>query len=626
MGRKKTREQEDIQKEKDSKAKKDPHSKKEDQSTKEQNGGFSLEAIKNAGLRLLAVAFSRMVSRNERKTRVSEGLDEEHVEDLCFKALGYLEELYQLESSDVINIRRQDSNSLLELEKKLDIFLSDNKVADKKNKTDKLLKTKKYIKEELNKIVRNSQVRQKFQEEFQQEYDFYQLARPFLKEVRDIDRLTTKINMAIYKLYLKSMIEKGKLLQSFKDQIAVLEQKNEELAIRKLEIYENASVHTLGFLKMQELLQYKQQLNQTGFVLTPSRLELIDRISSEAVSGKKIFLVGSTGTGKTQLAVYVLDSMAGGFELIPWHEGTTPRDIFGYREIYEDKNGKVKSGVVEGPYPKALRTKKGLLNEEFTGGTTRVHLAYKFFWGLKPGDIAPIPGLEAFAYNISHNFLEIFTGNPKDEKTKNREDMDPAVLRELTGVHVEYFPAKEMAEIITAMLINEYGVLRFTKSELNFLKKLCNAAMIMQKMHNREFDDFSEDLKKILLVDEHGFSDFTLNNNFLDPGTLFKLFSEWPLLSAKGYDFRQYMTRKLREFVEDPKTLGHMEERKILRNILHKFGVITSSNGPIEALVNNNPKEKRYILPSQMSIESGQNDVDPMAGVDPVEKPKNYGL
>ena len=197
--------------------------------------------------------------------------------------------------------------------------------------------------------------------------------------------------------------------------------------------------------------------------------------------------------------------------------------------------------------------------------------------------------------------FQIFTGNPKDERTKQREDMDPAILRELTGVEVPYMPSGEMFDIIRAKLIEENGVLKLSESELKYIKRLTKAAEMMQRIHNRDFEGFPDDMKGLLGIDPQGNTQTTLNKNFLDSGTLMRLFSEWELAHARGQKFEEYMVAKLNEFIRDPKTLGAPEERETLQKILDQFALITVPKSA--EIAKPEDHKKGYILPSEMPVE-----------------------
>jgi MoxR-like ATPase len=588
---------------------------------------FSTQQIQQARYRVSPLSVSRFTEGLPLQEN-PEHLSNENVEDRCFAVLGYMEEYFRPTAGDTSKIQINGDISLRDLEAQLDDSFSSNKrvnavrqvftgasqnevnntTSDQTNNPDH----RKEIKTKIGEILSHPQVREKFQEELAREVGFYQASRKPMKNIRDIDRVAGKLRQAIYTRYLSSKRDHGKLVQSTADQITQFQGKVDELELTRKGIEQTASTETLGYLETQKLLEYKKQLKEHGFVTTPSREQLIDRITREALAGKKIFLVGSTGTGKTELAFYALDSLTGGYEIVPWHEGTTPRDIFGYRELFEDTEGKVQSGIKPGPYPRALEKQVGLVHEEFTGGSTRTQLSMKYLMGAGPGEKVHIPGFNGEVHEITPNFIELFTGNPKDERTKQREEMDPAILRELTGVEVSYMPASEMNDIILAKLIEENGVLKLGAAELKYIEKLCKAAELMQKVHNRDFEGLKPEIKTALGIDAQGNTETTLNTNFLDPGTLFKLFSEWELARARGQNFGEYMQSKLGEFVRDPKTLSTPEERKTLQKILSAFDLITNASGEIKVAINKPAEEKGYVLPSEMAGAVALSSENPM--------------
>lgn len=592
---------------------------------------FSTQQIQQARYRLAPLSINRF-TEGVAVQENPEPLSKKDVEDRCFTVLGYMEEYFRPPSKTTSEIKINGDVSLRDLEAELDKSFPSHKkdairrafigttedVSPSEDGEESTPQHQKSIKSKIAEVLSHPQVREKFQEELEREIGSYQAARKPMREVRDIDRVSGKLRQAIYRRYLSSKRDHGKLVQSAADQIASFQGKLDELETTKRGIEQTATSETLGYLETQKLLEYKRQLREDGFVTTPSREALIDRITREALAGKKIFLVGSTGTGKTELAFYALDSLTGGYEIVPWHEGTTPRDIFGYRELYEDTEGKVQSGIKPGPYPRALEKQVGLVHEEFTGGSTRTQLSMKYLMGARPGEEVHIPGFNGEVHEITPNFIELFTGNPKDERTKQREEMDPAILRELTGVEVSYMPASEMNDIILAKLIEENGVLKLGQSELKYIEQLCKAAEMMQRIHNRDFEGFTPEMKAILGIDAQGNTETTLNTNFLDPGTLFKMFSEWELASARGKDFSQYMQSKLGEFIRDPKTLSTPEERKTLQKVLHAFGLVANASGEIDVVINKPDDEKGYTLPSEMAGSVALSSENPM-GASPTE-------
>ena len=569
-----------------------------------------LKRIAQARFRLVPLTFGRFMP-HEGSTDNPAQLDPPEIQDKCLSVLGYLEEYYRA-SDPAPDIKLTKGEGLRSLERQLDNVLQPHQKSQQSDAVVNSSQHQDLIRQKLTDLLAYPQVREQFEQEFDAEFARYQAVRHPMREVRDIGRITEKLRRAIYKRYLDSKQQHGKLTQSATDQIGFLQSKLSELEEQKRGVEETATPSTLGYLETQKLLEYKRELKEKGFVMTSSRERLIDRITREALAGKKIFLVGSTGTGKTQLAFYVLNNLTGGYELINWHEGTTPRDLFGYRELWTDESGDVQSGMKPGPIPKALEKRVGVIHEEYTGGSTRTQLAAKFMMGARPGDKIQIPGFNGQVFDVTNNFIEIFTGNPKDERTKQREEMDPAILRELTGIEVSYMPASEMDDIIRAMLIGENGVLKLSTAQAKYIEQLTKAAEMMQRIHNRDFEGFSAEMKSLLGIDAQSNTETTLNANFLDPGTLFRLFGEWELAQARGQNFANYMSAKLEEFINDPKTLSAPEERRTLQKILHAYGLITSAASEPHVVIEE--QEKGYILPSEMAGETVLSNENPMGG------------
>lgn len=232
--------------------------------------------------------------------------------------------------------------------------------------------------------------------------------------------------------------------------------------------------------------------------------------------------------------------------------------------------------------------------------------------GKPPGTVVKYPEVNNLAVKIPENFLEIFTGNPNDEKTE-RADLDPAFSRELKGIEVGYFSTEEMFDLVISNFINEQGIVKLSLTEFNFLHKLCVSATIMQNVHNRQFKNLNPDLKKIFNVDSTDSSDLTLDLNFLDPQTLFDICSTWKLASIKGISFTDYMTKALTQFINDPKcALSRPHEKEVLKKILENTGVVKIQGDRIVANVNYTEGEKNYLLPSQIGANLRMHNSNPM--------------
>ena len=591
--------------------------------------------VSHAPLFYETVYKDRFTKNLEEKTDVK--LSADAVRDKCFQLLGFLEQYQMLPSNeegldDFVNQLELADFDSDNLDAFYETFLDgteqetseqESETVDEEAKRKKRKEMVKTFREKLTEQIRDllsySDVRKKFEEDLAQEAESYKIARPRMRKIAKMQAIERGASSRMVQTYLSSKKQHGHLVQSHKGGIKKLQQVKQKAKQQESDEKLTAENEEKGWLVAQELLQYKNQIKERGFAMTPSRQELFDRIVEHAMSGKRVFLVGSTGTGKTELAFYALDEISGGYEVIPWHEGTTPRDIFGYRELYTDEHGNTVSGPKPGPYARASKSRKAVLHEELTTGSTKTMMNLKYLMAKKPGEISQLPGFNGEGFEIP---LEMFTGNLMDEKTKSRTDMDPAMLRVMTGLKVGYMPESEMTKIILAQLMEESGVLKLSKEEIKLIQKLSRAAELMQMFHDRQFDQLKSlpAPQRTILANAFGgsaddLSDAKLDKNFLDPGTLFSLFSDFDFSEAKGMTLSQHLSVRLTEFLQDPKNENAPEEKKLALAILKVCGVVNNASSIEQASVNNLESERHYTLPSELGLLEGRmlDTSDPFA-------------
>ena len=536
-------------------------------------------------------------------------LAQTEIQEACFRVLGYLEEyqrilrITELPSSQLDLQHVQTEKDLLKL------LLSEGSQENNEEGEDSIEDgdMREHIAGKIRALLGNTQVREYFLENLKEEVQRYRASLPKLKVVAGMRFAQSGASRKIIREYLGSKKKHGKLVQSSADNILKYEQLKEKARKREEAERQSANETERGFLKAQELLQYKEQIRKKGFALTPSRKKLVEKIARQVLAGKKVFLVGSTGTGKTELAMYVADDTSGRYEMVSWHEGTTPRDLFGYRELWTNEEGKTESGTKPGPVTKAVTDGAVAIHDEYTTGTTRSQIAAKAFMNAKPGQNIHIPGFNGQVFEVSQDFAEIFTGNPKDERTQAREDMDPAILRMMTGLKIDYMPAEEMKDIILANVIEDNGVLRLSPSEVELIGKLCNAAELMQMFHDRAFDDVAQKLgagsaefSTLKSVFGGDIKDARLDKHFLDPGTLFGMFRDFDLTRASGGSLKAHLESVVADFLVDPKS-NVPEEKILMRKILEICGVIKKTNAGVKVKLKSKTEEPDYLLPSQLA-------------------------
>lgn len=454
------------------------------------------------------------------------------------------------------------------------------------------------IKRQIQLLLATKGVKEYFFGLLKQEVEYFKIAQPTLKRVELLQRVRERIVLGITKFYLRDKRSKGKLMATTAETIQRLEEKRIEAEQEERQKRASADEQTQSWLMVQELLQYKEQLKKKGFAKTESRRKLIEQVQNEVVKGNRVFLVGSTGTGKTQLAMIVAELVNEcGFELVTWTARTTARDIFGYREVKANGNGP-ESYFNPGPMMIAIEEGKIVIHDEITLGSTDSHMSVNALISeLERGqEDVHIPGLHGKVVKRKGSFGDISTGNPKDERTKKREEMDPAVLRRYVGIKVPYMPALEMKKVILAELIDDTGYLPFSPNEMKFIDKLTQAAELMQMCHDREVgklkgSKYEDSIKQIFggKVEE-----VHLDKSFLDTGTIVRIFKGWDLERARGQRFEVFLKNQLAQFIDDPKFDMDKEERKLARTILEACGVMRRVPKGADT------SQRPYILPSEI--------------------------
>ena len=541
------------------------------------------------------------------------------IHEKAFAVLGFLEESVRAKQGTNKSERVQDlAVSKIDT---IDAYLAqlNNPIADEQETLTPAdgQSYEQLLESEIRELLSHAQVRTLLESEIRNELARYEKVEDKLIRLRSLRYAIKMATLDMHATYLRSKREnKGTLIESAGKKIQALSGIVQQAEAARATIDQKASSIEKGFIVTQELLRYKRQIQEKGFALTPSREKLLRSIVEQTMAGRKVFLVGSTGTGKTELAFYAVNEVTGSYEIIPWHEGTVPKDIFGQMHIAQGEDGKVESQFKPGPLTRGMIKGRGVIHEEITAGSTRTMMGMKPYMNLKPGQEFKIPEMNGTVLRVDEKFLEIFTGNPKSEQTKDREDLDPAILRMMKGIHVQYMPAQEMTKIVLATLMDESGLVKLSKSEIALIQQVASAAELMQQCHEGALTpEAQKELK-----DACGIDDLRITKNFLDPGTFLSLFSKWDYERRKGKTFRAYLAENIQEFINDPKNLSAPEERKILLAIFKLKQIAAPRSTENQILISQSKRvEKPYILPSELAFLNGEvskiND-DPLADPD----------
>jgi MoxR-like ATPase len=531
------------------------------------------------------------------KTSKNSGENSSHqTEALCLKVLGYIDELhlgkYSIpDTADTIQTFLQDCDlpKALETQENNAIVTKITAILDD---------TENGVADTFTRILREESM-------------LYTQAYPKLLTVALAQKSFNQLFKKLVQTYLTvKRTNNGTLSQSAKDNIAQIYAQREH--IQSVESWEraNASESAQWFLIAQKLLWYKQAKNQTGFVLTPSRLEIIERITREVMAGRRVFLVGSTGTGKTEMAMYVADTVSGGYEMLSWHGETKPRDLFGQRELWTDERGKAQTRMSPGPLTRGIQSDRAVIHDEFTTGPTQTHIAMKSLQNAQPGDQVQIPGFSWEVHEIGSKFIELYTGNLSEEKTRDRTDMDPAVLRMLTGIGIDYMPPEELRDIILSDIITDSGILPLTRAQIGLIEKLTNIARMMQFFHERQFDtltrDYSTDPSFALLTAAcpgNTLANARLDKVFLDPGTLISWFAWLDFTLATSGTLETHIADCITQFLRDPKNANKPEEKRLIQGIFQFFWLVNETWKVTlgESDTATQISDPSYIRPSQLA-------------------------
>lgn len=497
-------------------------------------------------------------------------------------------------------------DDLLEGVESLDDFIAALGTGKEKSDAKKEEPKEKFRREELagriRELLADPQVYQLLRQSLAKETERFVAVQPLLSRLHKLRQVQDIAFERIHTLSLESKRQHGKIVGSVQTTIEKLSRLSREAAEEEKRLEEEASPLEKGWIASQRLLEYKQQLKEDRFVMTPTRRVILDEMIAKLGSKGRVLLLGSNGTGKTELAARALKLVSNGYHLVPWQEGTTGQDIFGRQEIRR-QNGHVESGLRPGPMTRAIEAKQnepaGVLHDELNLGSLRTIYLLKKLWNSRPGQEVDVPVLDE-KRTLPLNYAEVYTANPKDERTSNREEFDAGITRVLGGMNVPFLAQSEQEQIILAKLMDENGVLHLSKSEAQVIRELVAAAVMTQQCFDRAFADLGDEaLGEIKSMT--GISDLRLTKKFLDPGRLMEMFDTYEQKRAEGMSVADYMSGELKRFLAEFEV---EEERNIALAILKLKGVVTpdSTAANLHVQVLRKPGEKPYLLPSELAF------------------------
>ena len=269
------------------------------------------------------------------------------------------------------------------------------------------------------------------------------------------------------------------VLKTVKEEIAGLEEKLEHMG---------SSV-----LRQAELIQYKENLNESGHIcITPSVEKDMEAIGDRMLTGKPMFLHGPTGTGKTSLAKFSATHFTGHEpEMVYCNPQTRESNVWGKTGIRPAKEGAGAIETVEiyGPLARAMAEGKAIIFDEFTALPKEQMVFIKGIFNAKPGDRINIVGNGVV--EVKDGFQMIFTANLKSEKNPERQDLPPEIAREFeqNNLEVKYTPPEESYDIMLSRLLERDGSMDMSFYDLNTtLPNLCTVMAEIQESYTNETD------------------------------------------------------------------------------------------------------------------------------------------
>lgn len=303
-----------------------------------------------------------------------------------------------------------------------------------------------------------------------------------------------------YENYLREKEQKGgaeeRRLELYSDIFSHREKESDELTLLELadlaarvkatdgsmQRMEREDPELSARLSFERLKTYREQLKKDGFIWTPSREKLFQKILEHLVivnQNRPLLLYGETGTGKTRLARAASQRLT---ERAPYEVGeeakTDIRPLLGLRSIDKDRE----TFVTYGPLGQAITGKKtsrdvkagagGIFYMDEMNGYPPEGLRslIKQLSGRRAGEEISFAAWAGSSEKLAPEFGFIGSANLPSEKHLDRSELPVEVARELGSLEVDYPPQSpedpELYEMMLAALMDQNDRIRVPKDEL----------------------------------------------------------------------------------------------------------------------------------------------------------------
>lgn len=355
----------------------------------------------------------------------------------------------------------------------------------------------------------------------------------------------------------------------------------------------------------ERLKDYHRQFRDGGFIMTPSRQELLDEVLTKTASGTWMQLIGETGTGKTTFAKqasWILNQEPA--QYASGEKSGDVRSLLGTRamrgdQVYYDfgplvvaltgcqNSLEMEEAVKSGKEPSG---KLLILDELNKFDQDALFGALKIAATLRPGEIFNFKELPGVKLRMAKRGVAIVsTMNPATERYE-RKAIDPALDRLFYDgkKRVDYPPmtdtGPELYEMFLGILMDENGRIRVAKDELapSFIKQKDQAAGTETLVINPDVKSHGTLYRFALAAAEihksftqkENVTAQTATDNYLEKAVLemeilVKWMNGYSAEIENGGSLEAYLEKKLHNFYSNIDSAG---DKKIFKDVFTVFG------------------------------------------------------
>jgi MoxR-like ATPase len=344
---------------------------------------------------------------------------------------------------------------------------------------------------------------------FRNMYDSY-------KKYVKLQKLSAKIQLQLFDL--KQKIHTENEPTKFAKQIATLEQAFSQITISmNTAIDQNPELYFAYHLR--QIKTYKEQASRGEIIQSPYVIAQKRAILDALQNNQNIFIHGSYGTGKTDIAllaskeyisqVHGIDSHESA-KVISGHKDLESFEMFGQPSLGTDEYGNTASLFQLGAAYEAPKAGLPLIIDEANAipHAMLIRLNYILEQGKKPGSTIHLQEDNGKEIITQKGFAAIATGNLPDETGVNsiigRQDIDAAFLSRFSKkIEQDFLPqsteakredgvlertGNELFEILMSRIVDKHGYMQVHAHAIDDLWKLCAFARLVQESYSGKSD------------------------------------------------------------------------------------------------------------------------------------------